>query len=97
MQVCGGLNMEYSGESIDFGAVDDAYNFLFKIVLIGDAGVGKTCVVQRFKHGIYIERHGNTIGVDFMLRTVDIDGKKIKVRAMRIWFIGCMMHSCRLS
>ena len=72
--------MEDSGESIDFVGVDDKYHFLFKIVLIGDAGVGKTCVVQRFKHGIYIERHGNTIGVDFMLRTVDIDGKKIKVR-----------------
>ena len=71
--------MERSGESIDFGAADDTYHFLFKIVLIGDAGVGKTCVVQRFKHGIYIERHGNTIGVDFMLRTVDIDGKRIKV------------------
>ena len=71
--------MELSGESVDFGVVDDKYHFLFKIVLIGDAGVGKTCVVQRFKHGIYIERHGNTIGVDFMLRTVDIDGKKIKV------------------
>ena len=71
--------MQTSGESIDFGAVDDSYHFLFKVVLIGDAGVGKTCVVQRFKHGIYIERHGNTIGVDFMLRTVEIDGKRIKV------------------
>lgn len=71
--------MQTSGESIDFGVVDDSYHFLFKIVLIGDAGVGKTCVVQRFKHGIYIERHGNTIGVDFMLRTVEIEGKKIKV------------------
>lgn len=72
--------MQDSDESIDFGVADDTYHFLFKIVLIGDAGVGKTCVVQRFKHGIYIERYGNTIGVDFMLRTVDIDGKKIKVR-----------------
>lgn len=72
--------MQASGESIDFGAVDDSYHFLFKVVLIGDAGVGKTCVVQRFKHGIYVERHGNTIGVDFMLRTVEIEGKKIKVR-----------------
>lgn len=72
--------MQASGESIDFGAVDDSYHFLFKVVLIGDAGVGKTCVVQRFKHGIYVERHGNTIGVDFMLRTVEIEGKRIKVR-----------------
>ena len=43
--------------------------------------MGKTCAVQRFKHGVYIERHGNTIGVDFMLKTVEIDGKRIKVLA----------------
>lgn len=49
------------------------------MVLIGDAGVGKTCIVQRFKHGVYIERHGNTIGVDFMLKTIELDDKKIKV------------------
>lgn len=48
-------------------------------MLIGDAGVGKTCAVQRFKHGVYIERHGNTIGVDFMLKTVEVGGKKVKV------------------
>ena len=50
-----------------------------QVVLIGDAGVGKTCAVQRFKHGIYVERHGNTIGVDFMLKTIEVDGKRIKV------------------
>ena len=43
--------------------------------------MGKTCAVQRFKHGVYIERHGNTIGVDFMLKTVEVDDKKIKVLA----------------
>ena len=52
---------------------------VFQVVLIGDAGVGKTCAVQRFKHGIYIERHGNTIGVDFMLKTVEVEGTRIKV------------------
>ncbi len=68
-----------SGRSYTFPEADDSYDFLFKVVLIGDAGVGKTCVVQRFKHGIYVERHGNTIGVDFMLKTVEVDGRRIKV------------------
>lgn len=58
---------------------DEAFDFLFKIVLIGDCGAGKTCVVQRFKSGMFIERHGNTIGVDFSMKTVIVDGKKVKV------------------
>ena len=60
-------------------ASDDQFDFLFKIVVIGDCGVGKTCVVQRFKSGMYIERHGNTIGVDFSMKTVTVDNKKVKV------------------
>lgn len=59
---------------------DDSFDFLFKIILIGDSNVGKTCVVQNFKSGIFAERQQNTIGVDFTVRTVDIEGKKVKVR-----------------
>lgn len=58
---------------------DEAFDYLFKIVLIGDAGVGKTCVVQRFKSGTYTEKHGSTIGVDFTMKTLNIDGKLVKV------------------
>ncbi len=58
---------------------DDSFDYLFKIVLIGDAGVGKTCVVQRFKSGTFLERHGSTIGVDFTMKTLSLDGKRIKV------------------
>lgn len=61
---------------------DDSFDFLFKIILIGDSNVGKTCVVQNFKSGIFSERQQNTIGVDFSVRTVDIEGKKIK---MQVW------------
>ncbi|XP_064605545.1 ras-related protein Rab-43-like [Liolophura sinensis] len=61
---------------------DDSFDFLFKIVLIGDAGVGKTCVVQRFKSGTYVEKHGSTIGVDFTMKTLTIDGKLVK---LQIW------------
>uniref|UniRef100_A0A1L8DV60 Ras-related protein Rab-43 n=1 Tax=Nyssomyia neivai TaxID=330878 RepID=A0A1L8DV60_9DIPT len=63
-------------------SVDDTFDFLFKIVLIGDCGVGKSCVVERFKSGYFVERHGNTIGVDFSMKTVNIEGKKIK---LQIW------------
>lgn len=63
---------------------DDSYDFVFKIVLVGDVGVGKTCVVQRFKKGTFIERQGNTIGVDFTMKTMEIQGKRIKVGVKRI-------------
>lgn len=61
---------------------DDSFDYLFKIVLIGDMGVGKTCVVQRFKNGTFIERQGTTIGVDFTMKTLIIDGKRVK---LQIW------------
>lgn len=59
--------------------VEDSFDFLFKIILVGDSNVGKTCVVQSFKSGIFMEKQQNTIGVDFTVRTIDIDGKKVKV------------------
>ncbi|WAR26151.1 RAB43-like protein [Mya arenaria] len=42
---------------------DETFDYLFKIVLIGDADVGKTCIVQRFKSGTYVEKHASTIGI----------------------------------
>ncbi|GAU93474.1 hypothetical protein RvY_05409 [Ramazzottius varieornatus] len=61
---------------------DEKFDFLFKVVLIGDAGIGKTCIVQRFKSGNYVERQGSTIGVDFTMKTLVIDRKRIK---LQIW------------
>ncbi|KAI7792219.1 ras-related protein Rab-19-like [Triplophysa rosa] len=61
---------------------EDAFDFLFKIILIGDSNVGKTCVVQSFKTGLYSERQQNTIGVDFTVRTLHIHGKRVK---MQVW------------
>lgn len=69
---------------------EDTFDFLFKVVLIGDCGTGKTCVVQRFKTGNYIESHGNTIGVDFSMKTISIDGKKVKVSHPTLWLLSSM-------
>ncbi|XP_032893695.1 ras-related protein Rab-19 [Amblyraja radiata] len=59
---------------------DEAFDYLFKIVLIGDSNIGKTCVVHRFKSGVFLEKQQNTIGVDFIVKTMDIEGKKVKVQ-----------------
>lgn len=64
-------DVEYQGE--------EDFDYLFKLILIGDAGVGKSALVQRFKHNTFVDRLGSTIGVDFVIRSVIIDGKKIKV------------------
>ncbi|XP_056595555.1 ras-related protein Rab-19 isoform X2 [Triplophysa dalaica] len=61
---------------------EDCCDYLFKIVLIGDSNVGKTCVVHSFRSGVFGESQHNTIGVDFTVRTIDIDGKKVK---MQVW------------
>lgn len=63
--------------------VDENVDYLFKVILIGDSNVGKTCVVQHFKSGVYSESQQNTIGVDFTVRSLEIDGKKVKVRGAR--------------
>ena len=76
------------------------YDYLFKLLLIGDSGVGKTCVLFRFSedafNATFISTIGNLIapllirlnknriipGIDFKIRTIELDGKKIK---LQIW------------
>ena len=61
---------------------DSDADFIFKIVLIGDAAVGKTCLLQRFRYGTYSERHNSTIGVDYSIKNITVDGKTVKVSHM---------------
>lgn len=58
------------------------YDLLFKLLLIGDSGVGKSCLLLRFADDTYTESYITTIGVDFKIRTVEIDTKTIK---LQIW------------
>ncbi|XP_005250054.1 ras-related protein Rab-19 isoform X2 [Homo sapiens] len=57
-------------------AADENFDYLFKIILIGDSNVGKTCVVQHFKSGVYTETQQNTIGVDFTMQVWDTAGQE---------------------
>ena len=69
--------MAYKAVPVD--SAEDTFDYLFKLVVIGDSGVGKTCIVQRFMGSAFVERHSSTIGVDFTMKTVVVDGKRIKV------------------
>lgn len=58
------------------------YDHLFKLVLIGDSGVGKSCLLLRFADDAFTESFISTIGVDFRFRTVKIGDKTVK---LQIW------------
>ena len=59
-------------------ADDGRYDHLVKILLVGDSGVGKSSLVQRFVHDTF-EEVSPTVGVDFKLKYVDVDGKRLKL------------------
>jgi Ras-related protein Rab-10 len=58
------------------------YDLLFKLLLIGDSGVGKTCLLFRFSDDAFNTTFISTIGIDFKIKTVELGGKKIK---LQIW------------
>uniref|UniRef100_A0A8D2N391 small monomeric GTPase n=1 Tax=Zonotrichia albicollis TaxID=44394 RepID=A0A8D2N391_ZONAL len=53
---------------------------IFKIIVIGDSNVGKTCLTFRFCGGTFPGKTEATIGVDFREKTVEIEGERIKVQ-----------------
>ncbi|XP_047395997.1 ras-related protein Rab-15 isoform X3 [Sciurus carolinensis] len=56
------------------------YDVLFRLLLIGDSGVGKTCLLCRFTDNEFHSSHISTIGVDFKMKTIEVDGIKVRIQ-----------------
>jgi Rab family protein len=61
---------------------EEEYDYLFKVVLIGDSGVGKSNLLSRFARDEFSLDTRSTIGVEFATKTVRVDGKLVKAQ---IW------------
>jgi Ras-related protein Rab-11A len=85
------------------GTRDDEYDYLFKVVLIGDSGVGKSNLLSRFTRNEFNLESKSTIGVEFATRSIQVDGKNNKgtdmghgrARAIPSYNISILSWSCR--
>nr|AVV64041.1 Ras-related protein Rab-11B [Anisakis simplex] len=64
------------------GSLCDEYDYLFKVVLIGDSGVGKSNLLSRFTRNEFNLESKSTIGVEFATRTIQVEDKRVKAQ---IW------------
>nr|6O62_A Chain A, Ras-related protein SEC4 [Candida albicans SC5314] len=64
------------------GTSSRAYDMIMKLLLVGDSGVGKSCLLLRFVEDKFNPSFITTIGIDFKIRTIESKGKRIK---LQVW------------
>lgn len=55
---------------------------MFKLLIVGESGVGKTCLLLRFSDDSFESNHVSTIGVDFKVKEIEVDDRRVK---LQIW------------
>ena len=67
----------------------EEYDYLFKSIVVGDGGVGKTALTLRFSKGFFTEDYKMTIGVDFHVKTISIDTFEGPIKCkLQLWDTG---------
>merc|ERR1711871_743890 len=60
----------------------DMYDYIFKYIIVGDMGVGKSCLLHQFTEQKFLPDSSHTIGVEFGMRMIETMGKTVK---LQIW------------
>eukprot|EP01029_Cantina_marsupialis_P016772 TRINITY_DN3754_c0_g1_i1.p1 TRINITY_DN3754_c0_g1~~TRINITY_DN3754_c0_g1_i1.p1 ORF type:complete len:199 (-),score=37.60 TRINITY_DN3754_c0_g1_i1:30-626(-) len=60
----------------------EPFDMQIKLLMIGDSGVGKTCLLLRYASDTFVPTFITTIGIDFKIKNINLDGKKVK---LQIW------------
>lgn len=68
------------------GSVSECKEYLFKVLVIGELGVGKTSIIKRYVHQLFSQHYRATIGVDFALKVINWDSKTL-IR-LQLWDIA---------
>lgn len=63
-------------------STNSGFDYLIKLLLIGDSGVGKSCLLLRFADDSFTPSFITTIGIDFKIKTITLEGKRIK---LQVW------------
>lgn len=63
-------------------SLDSSDHHVFKLVIIGESGVGKSSLLLRFANNLFPEMHSATVGIDSIIRTITVDGERVK---LQIW------------
>ena len=72
-----------SNEDFKVEVMPDDYNqydLSFKMIVIGDAGVGKSCLTTKATKGVFDDAYSATVGFEFLTFNVKLDGKVIKLQ-----------------
>ena len=75
----------------------DLYDYLFKFLVIGSAGTGKSCLLHQFIEGRFKEDSSHTIGVEFGSKIVPVGGKTVKLQVCPLLLATTSLHQCLMA